>query len=294
MDYVLKRTYFSQDRVIKFLWDLMHTTKLVGDDPSKFWRNVKFLEIQEEGESQTELLALFNRLLATQYGFGIDKCGENASTFLYLDDGVFTGDRVRGDLRKWVVDEAPPEANLHVAAIALHSGGEDRVNEHIKRATTTTGKTIKISWWYEIELEDRKVHRHEADVLYPAGIPDDPAVLGYIRKEKYKPSPRRSGNIGEDALYRNDRGKRLLELEFLKAGAHIRQLCPKLGPMQKPLGYTPYDKLGFGSLIITYRNCPNNVPLALWADHPWYPLFPRVTHNKAEIQRRIAHLKGED
>jgi hypothetical protein len=38
------------------------------------------------------------------------------------------------------------------------------------------------------------------------------------------------------------------------------------------------ETLGFGSTLVTFRNCPNNCPLAFWAGYPWYPLFQRKTN----------------
>jgi hypothetical protein len=50
--------------------------------------------------------------------------------------------------------------------------------------------------------------------------------------------------------------------------------------------------LGFGSLIVTYRNCPNNAPLALWVDHPWYPLFPRTTNTDTQLKKMFPRIVG--
>lgn len=52
-------------------------------------------------------------------------------------------------------------------------------------------------------------------------------------------------------------------------------MCPYLNEYQRPLGNMVLETLGFGSMLVTFRNCPNNSPLALWAGDPWYPLFPR-------------------
>ncbi|WP_449265039.1 phosphoribosyltransferase-like protein, partial [Escherichia coli] len=71
-------------------------------------------------------------------------------------------------------------------------------------------------------------------------------------------------------------------------------LCPNLSATQRPLGHITLDTLGFGSLIVTFRNCPNNAPLALWVGEPWYPLFPRTTNSQTAIKRLFEDLtKGE-
>jgi hypothetical protein len=72
---------------------------------------------------------------------------------------------------------------------------------------------------------------------------------------------------------------------MLVAGVHIVSLSKDPKPQMRPLGYDTLLTLGFGGLLITYRNISNNCPLALWwgdpdapENHPlsqWYPLFPR-------------------
>ena len=92
-------------------------------------------------------------------------------------------------------------------------------------------------------------------------------------------------------IQRNGRSQaemRMLFGEILKEryGLNIDHGGPS--EMLKPLGYSLFDP-GFGSMFVTYRNCPNNCPLALWygnpeypSNHPfsrWYPLFPRKTYD---------------
>ncbi len=67
-------------------------------------------------------------------------------------------------------------------------------------------------------------------------------------------------------------------------------MCPNLGESQRPLGHTSLEALGFGSMIVTFRNCPNNAPLALWVGAPWYPLFPRTTNSDTSMKRFMAML----
>lgn len=214
--------------------------------------------------------------------------------YVYLDDGIFTGNRVRRDLEAWIRDQAPVNATLHIVSIALHSGGQFYAGRYINNAATSAGKAISVTWWHAIELEDRKTYSSTADVLRPIAIPNDAAVQAYVQAMGYPPTLRQPGNVGGNALFSSDEGKNLLEQEFLKAGARIRQLCPNLGTTQRPLGHMTLDTLGFGSLIVTFRNCPNNAPLALWVGDPWYPLFPRTTNAQTEIMRMFADLTKDE
>ncbi|MEI7996861.1 MAG: hypothetical protein WCH01_18360 [Methylococcaceae bacterium] len=114
MDHVLKSTYFSLDNVTSFLKGLLKTEKLVGSDPSKFWRSVHFLDIQEGGNSQRDMLAMFGQLLKNTCGVEIKQCGQSPESFIYLDDAIFTGNRVLRDLKTWIKTDAPANANLHI------------------------------------------------------------------------------------------------------------------------------------------------------------------------------------
>jgi hypothetical protein len=69
------------------------------------------------------MLALLDTLLSKMCGYSIDKCGQQPSAFLYLDDGIFTGNRIRRDLEDWLGSDAPAEAKVDVITMALHSGG---------------------------------------------------------------------------------------------------------------------------------------------------------------------------
>jgi hypothetical protein len=69
-------------------------------------------------------------------------------------------------------------------------------------------------------------------------------------------------------------------------------MCGNLGNSERPLGHMTLVTLGFGSLIVTYRNCPNNAPLALWVDHPWYPLFPRTTNTDTQLKKMFPRIVG--
>lgn len=293
MDHVLRSTYFSRSKTSSFLELVFKTEKLVGVDPCAFFRGVRFLDIQGGGASQKEMLALFNQVLKKNCGLELSDCGDNPHAFVYLDDAIFTGNRVRRDLEAWIADDAPTNVKLHVVVIATHEGSYYHRNK-VDEAAKAAGKTINITWWHAIDLEDRKRYTDNSDVLRPVVVPDDPAVQAYVEAMHYKPHLRNAGQIGGKGVFSSDAGRQLLEQEFLKAGVRIRQMCPHLSESQRPLGHTSLEALGFGSLIVTFRNCPNNAPLALWVSDPWYPLFPRTTNTDTSLQRFMAMLaKGE-
>lgn len=291
LNHVLLKTYFSRNRTSKFLSNIFNTEKLVGADPCSFWRRVKFLDIQGGGASQKEMLALFGSVLEEKCGFKVEDCGvdpdSDPDTFVYLDDAIFSGGRVSHDLSSWIVEEAPNNATIHVIVIATHQSSYYNRNR-VDKAIGSSGKTIKVEWWRFVELEDRKKYTDTSDVLRPTAIPDDAAVQAYVASLRYKPQLRNAGQVGSLGTFSSDAGRQLLEQEFLKAGVRIRAMCPNLNQYQRPLGNMLLDTLGFGSLIVTFRNCPNNAPLAFWAGDPWYPLFPRTTNSDTSLRKFVA------
>jgi hypothetical protein len=275
LDYVLRKTYINRDKVLAFLGALLEVKELVGADPCSFWRRVNFLNIQGAGSSQREMLQLFGILLAEHCGFSIADCGATEGSFLYLDDASFTGNRILGDLREWITNQSPKGATVNIVTLAFHRYGQYYANREIINAAKKAGKAINLKWWREIEFEDRQFRIDVSDVLRPTELPADERVRAYAEALKYPPKLRKGGSRGEHEFFASDEGRQVLEHELLKAGVFIRDLCPYLNEYQRPLGNMVLDSLGFGSTLVTFRNCPNNTPLAFWADDPWYPLFPR-------------------
>jgi hypothetical protein len=125
-------------------------------------------------------------------------------------------------------------------------------------------------------FEDRKAYMTNSDVLRPTIIP--PEAQAYVDSLGAEPILRVPGGKSPLDIFTSDTSRILLEQEFLKAGVIVREQCPYLNSYMRPLGCSLMKTTGFGSMMVTYRNCANNTPLALWAGDPWYPLFPRKTN----------------
>lgn len=275
MSYVLKQTYISKEAFDSFFRVVVRSEKLAGTDPCAFWKDVRFLRVQRGGNSQREMLDMFDIALQESCGFSTTRCGRKTQTFIYLDDVLFTGGRIRTDLSAWIKSDAPQTATLHVITIGLHEYGKYRASEQITNAAKETGKIIDIKWWRSVKIEDRKTYTDTSDVLRPTAIPDDAATQIYVQNLGHAPRLRIPGNVGGKGFFSSEAGRNLLEQEFLKIGVHIRSICPHFNTYMRPLGNMVLNTTGFGSMIVTFRNCPNNAPLALWARNPWYPLFAR-------------------
>lgn len=311
MDHVLKQTYFSKRSYINFFSDLIDNKLLTRNDPRKFWSNAHYLDIQLNGHSQRDIRSIFGALMSEKLGLGIDECGKAGGVYIYLDDVIFTGDRVLNDLTVWIKEEAPDNAVVFIMMIAAYEysgyksrsdGASEYRRNKLEELANNVGKKIEFRLGPTKWLENRWYQRDRSEVLWPAALPDDPGLQGYLQwlesEEKKKDkktdypifTPRQpTHGSRHNKIFSSEEGRQLLERELLLAGVRIHGFSKEPSPSLRPLGYGRFN-MGFGSTIVTYRNCPNNAPLALWwgdsqvdADQTlgkWYPLFPRKPYEK--------------
>lgn len=286
LDHVLKQTYFARVTVSGFFgMQIAHKT-LAGEEPCDYWHKAHFLNIQQNGHSQAEIRQLFGEALKTRCGLDTEQCGADGGDFIYLDDVLFTGGRIGSDLSSWIANVAPAQGTVHVLVIAAHQLGEWQCTERLEKVAKAADKHLKFKFWAALRVENRKKYRAASEVLWPAAIPDDAALKAYMAEERKFPFEMRVlGGKLEHQIFSSEDGRQLLERELLLAGMRIRSFSQNPSRALRPLGFSPFG-LGFGSLIVTYRNCPNNCPLALWWGDPaatsgplhWYPLFQRRTY----------------
>ena len=276
LDHVFERTYYSRDRMLTLLRTLVtHPPNRSVQSPGSFWSRAHILDIQQAGESQSVVRNLFAGALHYEYGLNIDQITSDGQTFVYLDDALFTGRRIIRDLTEWM-PTSPEKYTVYICVIASHSGGEHWCEVRVAQIADELGKEVDLQFWRFYRFENRKYYRNSSDVLWPTA-----EVYAEEGFDPRYPVPNAS------QLFTSGENRQLLEREFLNAGIQIRGFAEYPSTILKPLGFSPFAP-GFGSVFVTYRNCPNNCPLALWygdpalgPNHPlgrWYPLFPRKTY----------------
>ncbi|WP_175750760.1 phosphoribosyltransferase-like protein [Burkholderia anthina] len=287
-EHVIKRTFVTRQNVKDFLRHLVTNEKLAGSDPKAYWSSANFLSIQQNGQSQKAMLKLFAKCLEEECGLDLDDCGGDGGDFVYLDDVMFSGNRVGNDLERWLLNDAPQSASVHVIVAALHSGGSYLVDRRLKDVVQNSGKKITVTYWRALEIENRKWYKNSSGVLWPTAIPNVAEVQAYMALPSKFPFEPRQPSTKPIEPFSSEAGRQVLESEFLVAGAKIRAMSENPKPSIRPLGFSPFG-VGFGSMIATYRNCPNNCPLAMWWGDPeatsgalhWYPLLQRETYSSA-------------
>lgn len=291
--HALNLFYLSEEKIRKF-WRCMIEMPDVSDaDAREIWRRTNFLRIQRRGASQSGSLALLSNLLEDQYGLRVEDCG-GGPRYLYVDDVVATGSHVWGDLTDWIHSaDSPDEADVEVWALCGYEDAVRYCEWRVGKESGLAGKCIRISGWRfrsSGALANEDGVGVETHVLWPRCVPvgdpyTDQLIDEMMRMEK--PFQLRRGPTPDGGpLFLGEASRHALEQAFLAAGCRIRyELCPQLKENHWPLGFESvrsphFNGFGFGSLIVTYRNCPNNCPLALWAGEPWTPLFPRRSNPK--------------
>ena len=277
LDHVLSRTYFSKNVIKEFLSGIVINNGITGDDIHEFWKNTNLVEIQENGSSQSDFLEIFNEALQDKVGLNKNQCGNGNNTFVYIDDAIFSGKRLRDDICKWISESAPTNATLYVVVIAVYDESywaERQIMKHAK----ALGKNINMNIYRCIQLENRKAYKDNSDVLWPTTIPNDEQTQKHAEmvNSQFNIEFRNGSSLGNNGIFKTNEGRQILEQEFLIKGVGIYESTENFPKsLARPLGFSSLTTLGFGSTVVTYRNCPNNAPMVLWASHPWYPLFPR-------------------
>src|SRR5438874_2512220 len=85
------------------------------NEPKNFWHGTRLLHIQKAGNSQNEMIALMKELLAEMYGIDPNAISQQVAgdnRFVYIDDGVFSGNRLISDVSAWL-PQAPDQFDLH-------------------------------------------------------------------------------------------------------------------------------------------------------------------------------------
>lgn len=280
LHHVWSKLYFSKAAARSFLAGVITNEQLASADPRAFWARTDVLDIQKNGRSQRNLRSLFGEELVKATGLTLSTHSAS-SRFVYLDDALFTGARIQDDLKRWLI-RAPQAAEVHIILLTYHRFGQWKTEGVLKTEAAKLGKTISFKFWRAFELENRNKYRFSSDVLWPTKLP--PEAIGYDQG-KFPLEPRVRGGLGN--FFSDDARREVLEQALLKAGLRIRSFSANPRPVLRPLGFGPFG-VGFGSLFLSYQNCPNNAPLALWwggrtnpSSHPfnkWYPLVPRRTY----------------
>lgn len=265
-DHILKMTYISKEQAIKMLGNYASGERLP---------QCSFLDIQSfvsRGESQTDMLDLLGGIAP------ITRSYTKGDHFVYLDDVSFTGNTARASLKHWIEHYAPQKATLEIVYLSSYSSGNYYTTNYLKSVIAGARKDITLSpiKSLDCEYENRLSECRYADVLWPTRELSTEYGGGAGKcRTGFSPTP----------LFDNNEDRKRYEHIMVDMGCSIRDCYHQPPAWFKPLGFSAFAGLGFGGLAITWRRCPNNVPVAFWwsqltsdidvFDCDAYPLFIR-------------------
>ncbi|GAB7512564.1 phosphoribosyltransferase-like protein [Bilophila wadsworthia] len=277
---VLRKSYLSKETIKDRLSVIVRKNK-------NYLNCCSLLDIQINGESQSRLIYDFvipqANELSIQYSVNdnLKKC------FLYIDDVVFSGGRVSEDIIEWINKFAPMSCNIVLYFVCSYSYGVYNINKRLNEAIKASGKKIEYKIVCEDYRKNNRIVRDVTDILHPREVPPEAASFyEEINNAPRYPILRTYQQSGPSPFFESEAERALLEEQFVIAGIRILSQLTNRGNW-KPLGLEGFPSFGFGSTIVTYRNCPNISPLALWWGEQsdssiWYPLVPRKGYNKPE------------
>lgn len=285
---ILKRNYITIDKFISFVNALIESPGVYYGEKEKYWNTVCLLKIQKDGNSQTELNKILSETLLNK--FGVDSSTNNTSDeFIYLDDFIFSGNRLFSDMKDWIATKAPMKCRVCVITIGWFTYGQWSTENRLKKEAIEHGKDIKFVFlsYQEYRLENRLNRKDYSEVFWPTKILLDlDAYTDWLQRENVTPIYREV-NGAKNNVFTATRREEFEKIIF-KYGLRIIAFSQKNSAVVKPLGYSTFRGFGFGSTVFSFRNCPNNNPLVFWwgdpsasPSHPfskWYPLLQRKTY----------------
>lgn len=285
MDQLLKRFYYSRTRAKKSLRSYIRQGVIDGNEPRSTLARTRFLRVQKKGNSQKDLLEIVDEILQEDHGMRVDDCGvDSPDTFVYIDDGIYTGSRFRYDLTpgtgapSWITKEAPDGCTLKIYVLASHKEGEKYAMRVI--LPFARRKRIVVDGMCGVRIANER-QAGGAECLWPTVVTGNSDVDSYatLVRSKLAGIGRtdallfRPPNVPErETLFTSPATRETVERAFLVKGSELIQSTEKAS--MRPLGWEKLESLGFGTLFVTYRNIANNAPLVLWwGGGGWYPLF---------------------
>lgn len=270
MNCILDKYYISRIKAQDFLTKVLTSQKLFGNNPAAMICNVKFLQIQTVGSSQNDLLRLSDQIIQNEYKLTLKNCGQSPVAYIYLDDCLFSGNRVRRDIGAWLPN-AVKGTTLHLIFFAHHTDGYEYSKKIIEQQAQPYNITVR--FWRQHEFHNRRWKPQKFDCFWANEYLEDEFINKYIqvvneRRNKVNkslpPLFRPNDMPTEDNIFSSANARKIIDSAFLKVGSYIVSLPKNPNSSMRPLGYDYLETLGFGAFFVTYRNIANNCPLALW------------------------------
>lgn len=303
--HVLTSTYISQHSARTLLARFVDRYLFHESTVSRFREQevarTHFLRTQPRASSQDDLLRLLDDVLDNRRVKRRPRMEMAAAPtrFVYLDDGLFTGytaaREILGSARQHgCIREMTPDSELWIVVLGFHREGWTFLRNALS-GPLSEQRVVLRGPFHHLELHGR--HLGGRDVFWPTaeGVTklEDDAVSAYVEARKRElaaraprvPLLRRPAKKSAPGCFSSSARRDLLERRLLQLGVRIHTTSSVLRTEDRPLGFERLISLGFGSPLVTYRNAPNNSPLA-WHSGP-RALLPRTNRHSTSHDGRF-------
>ncbi|PKF77331.1 hypothetical protein CW749_22530 [Vibrio sp. vnigr-6D03] len=284
--HILQSHYITKEQFIDFVSTTIDFDNIHKGNPQQFWGNASLLQIQRNGNSQNELNHIFSSVLQNKYQVGniINKLSQD---YFYVDDFIFSGNRLYDDIRQWIELNNPINCNLNIVTIGYYTSGQYSTECKLRKLFENRNIKLNFYSYNEHVLENRLSSRDSSERFWPTvRVLEDATIQAYVANNEPN-FTFRTIIPHKNKVFSSERREQYEKI-MLKYGIRIVGFPRNNNIVVKPLGYDTYPTFGFGSAVFTFRNCPNNNPLAFWwgdpnapKNHPfsqWYPLLQRTAY----------------
>lgn len=304
LEHVLKQRYVSKQKACGILLKYLDYLKSEYNYPTveKLLDESHFLSLQGKEKSQTTLLSILKEVLIKKYSYNIESNKPiSIKNYIYIDDIFATGGSFYKDLSMWWNNNAPitteiknKKKRLCIFYFFIHEKNYDKTMWRFHyNVNTYFKKYIRVTFWTKIQNSDES--KKNISLIWPTQNKQPLNVEVYRRqivRDVDAISARNNYNIYPEEFFRTETNPNIEKLFstkenrikfeniMLQKGLEIVKSTLNDSTF-RPLGFVSLSKnFGFGTLIFTWRNIPNNTPLALWhKGGNFHPLFPRKHTN---------------
>ena len=289
---IFKTVYFSKNKALTLIKKLIKKlTKQEGYSSTReLLLECKFLNLQEEGKSQGAIVDMVPNVMLNKFGYEFEEVEyDKIKHYIYVDDVLCTGNTFYNNIMGWLnepgkrrVDKIiAGEIKLHIFYFFISSAHFDKKLYTIRKDTDARLSNTLIGYRM-LKREHSKLLKPVEDALtssskaYIETVEDE--VNEYAESKGWKAS---SGNYTRlpdetESLYSSSKARERFEAIMLEQGIKILEGGNASKSNVRPLGYSlpSYKDAGFGAMVFSWRNVPNNTPLAFWyRTSKFMPLF---------------------
>lgn len=252
--------------------------------------NAAFLDIQVQGSSQHEYLDLLQSFRENDLNI-VNRNSDvhwvhSFHEFVYIDDVSFSGAKAITDLAWFIEHFNLNNINICISFIALHTFSEWKIKDQLESQFSDRNIRIGVGGGDFGRIENQRRNSSQSGVFWPKA--ESVSMPLWATETLNYRGTYRDGYIANNIFPDENRRDRF-EAILTKIGFMILGYSQTRSPVIKPLGFSTFRGVGFGGTIFTFRNCPNNAPLAFWwgtyhetgqpALDCWYPLMRRNGYN---------------